>query len=162
MSAAGNGAPGGLPVAHAGGDNYRIELLPSGLILCTVWQRPDLDWSEGAARAELMVDALVVLAQRPGHALLFDLEEAPPLFGPRTEAALSRGLSAWERAGRPVAVNIGSSGIQRLQIERVARGHAPKTGKIFSGKDDAHAWLLSELKRLSAETVPLSGPRSRK
>lgn len=162
MSSAGSGARGGIPVVHAGGDNYRIELLPNGLIVCTVWSRSDLDWSQGAAMAELMVDAIVILAQRPAHALLFDLSEAPPLFGPRTEAALARGLSAWEQAGRPVAVQIGSSGIQRLQIERVSREHAPKVGKTFSSKDEAQAWLLADLKRLSTEVAPSSGPRSKK
>lgn len=142
------------------GDNFSIDIGPTGVVECVVWKRPDLTWAEGARFAGLLADGLAALASAEGTAFVIDLSEAPPLFGPRTEEALARAFGAVERASKPLAVVIGSVGMQKLQLERVLRERAPLGSRVFSELGAARAWARSEARGLDSESG--AGPRSRR
>jgi hypothetical protein len=142
------------------GDNFSIDIGPTGVVECVVWKRPDLSWAEGARFAALFADGVEALARAEGTAFVVDLSEAPPLFGPRTEEALARAFASVERAGKALAVVIGSVGMQKLQLERVLRERAPLGSRTFTELAAARAWARSELRGLDSESG--AGPRSRR
>lgn len=111
---------------YADGANFRFELDVRSILTCRVWKRPDLDAETGAALAHEMAavwaragaDAAVVAG-------VFDLREAPPVFGPRTEAAFR---SMLERlGGKRIALLCGDNAVQRLQLLRIGAGHTNVT-----------------------------------
>ena len=128
-------------------ENYRIEVGPTGLAECRVWKRPDLAVDEGARLAKAMCDHLESLMRsHRAKALLLDLAEAPPAFGPKTEASMTGALTAAERLKKPVALVLGDKSIQRLQLERVVRLGAPTCGRLFSQRAAAEAWIAAAMK----------------
>jgi hypothetical protein len=52
---------------------------------------------------------------------IFDLRDAPPVFGPRTEQAFRTMLE--RLGGKRIALVSGESAMQRLQLQRIAHGH---------------------------------------
>lgn len=148
------------PTRVVQGDNFSIDLGPTGVVECVVWKRPDLSWADGARYAALMADSLVALARGEGTAFVVDLSEAPPLFGPRTEEALARAFAAIEAAQKPLAVVIGSVGMQKLQLERVLREQAPERSRTFAALTAARSWARIDARKPDPE--PTSGPRSRR
>lgn len=127
-------------MVFAEGDNYRIEIA-GGLATCAVWRRPDLDMHAGARCAEEKIRYFRELAQGDVVAgMLFDLREAPPVTGPKTQAALGRMLDCFETASKGIAL-VYSASIQALQIGRLVGQHAPRHGGAFSDIDAARRWL---------------------
>lgn len=125
----------------AEGYNFRITLEGS-LVRCVVWATGDLDAARGATGAEEMVRTLESLAARGDvRGTIFDIQGAPPVAGPRTLAALTRMLGEHERVGKRIAVQIGPSPSQRLQMTRVARDAAARVGRIVSSTNEAMAWV---------------------
>jgi hypothetical protein len=135
------------------GDNFSIERDPKEprVVRCRVWKRPELDSAAGARCAEEMAGHLRRYAADPTGpvGLLFDLTDAPPIFGPRTEAALGAMIGAWERASKRVAV-LTRERIQELQLRRVVGENAPRGGDVFTSPEPALAYLVA----------PRSGPPS--
>jgi hypothetical protein len=132
----------------AEGLNYSIDV-DGPIASCRVWSRPDLSSAEGAALAQEKVSLFQQLAQGPARALLFDLAQAPVVTGPRTQQALGEMLSAWQAAGKPIAVIVGPQSIQQLQVRRLLSTSAPDRGALFMGTDEALAWLKAQLSSMT-------------
>jgi hypothetical protein len=127
----------------AEGLNYSIDL-DGSLAKCRVWSRPDLDSATGAALAVEKIVLFRRLAQGAAESMLFDLSQAPPVTGPKTQQALGDMLSAWQGAGRRIAVVSGSSSLQHLQLERLLSTFAPDHGALFTSVAEAAVWLATK------------------
>lgn len=107
---------------YADGANYRFELDTTGLLTCRVWKRVDLDTEAGADLAHAMAAVWARAgADAKVTAGVFDLRDAPPVFGPRTEEAFRSMLP--RLGGKRVALLCGDNAVQRLQLQRIAAGH---------------------------------------
>lgn len=112
---------------YAEGDNFRYELDERGILRGRVWRRPDLDSERGAELAEEMARAWIAAGTDSRTAgLIFDLRDAPPVFGPRTERAFSTMLDARNNPKWVVLV-AGEIAVQSLQLQRIASGHPRAT-----------------------------------
>jgi len=132
---------------YADGANFRFELDARSILTCRVWKRPDLDADAGAALAHEMAavwaragaDSAVVAG-------VFDLRDAPPVFGPRTESAFR---SMLERlGGKRIALLCGDNAVQRLQLQRIGAGHG--TVIVTHLVEQARSHVASESKRPGA------------
>ena len=129
---------------YADGANYRFELDARSILTCRVWKRPDLDAEAGASLAHDMAsvwaragsDAAVVAG-------IFDLREAPPVFGPRTEEAFRSMLD--RLGGKRIALLCGDNAVQRLQLQRIATGHA--SAIVTHVLEQARAHVASDARR---------------
>jgi hypothetical protein len=128
----------------AEGQNYSIDV-DGSRATCRVWSRPDLDSAQGAALAIEKISLFQRLAQTSGQGsareLLFDLTQAPPVTGPKTQEALGQMIGAWEQAGKRIGVVSGPLSMQQLQLRRLLTTFAPQYGALFTSLDDARAWL---------------------
>lgn len=104
---------------RAQGGNFEITLV-SGVLHLRVWKRPDLDSSEGARLASEMGAHIAREANLEARALVVDLRDAPPLFGPRTEEAFHQFLAPWAARSKRVAL-LAQGSLQLLQLQRVAK-----------------------------------------
>jgi hypothetical protein len=130
---------------YAEGSNFTITL-QGGVVTCRVWIRADLDSAEGARSAEVISRALRELAMGPrdrAKGLVLDQSGAPPVAGPRTQAALCDLLAAWERAGRRVGLALGDSPVRNLQMRRLLVERAPTFGRAFASAEQARTWVLT-------------------
>lgn len=125
-----------MVTVYAEGGNYRIEL-DEGIARCVVWRRPDVDGATGAAWAMEKIGHFRALARGPARALLFDLRQAPPVTGPKTQEALGQMLESFERMRRPVAVLVGDHAVQKLQLQRVVSQSCPSVGAVFDDEGAA-------------------------
>jgi hypothetical protein len=125
--------------SYASGPNFSIEL-EGDLARCHVRRRPDLDPEVGARIAEDLARAVERLAAGPARAMIFDLRDAPYANGPRTQAAIGRMLGAFEAARRPIALVVGTSHVQVLQLGRLAREYAPTQARAFAEPAEAESW----------------------
>lgn len=109
--------------AYAEGANFSYELDPRGVLRARVWRRLDLDSERGAALGEEM-SRVWIAASRDANAigLVFDLREAPPVFGPRTEKAF---LAMFDERNNPkwAVLVAGEVAVQSMQLQRIATGH---------------------------------------
>jgi hypothetical protein len=131
-------------VRFAQGGNYEIELV-GGVAHCRVWRRPDVDHATGARFAQQLAAHLAELLHADARALVLDLREAPPVQGPRTQAAVGGILGAWEANARPAAFVV-TGALSHLQMVRLAREHAPHHARVFQHPDEANAWVLERLR----------------
>lgn len=132
---------------HASGGNYQVDLT-KGIAVCKVWKRPDLSREEGAALAQEKIVLLSRLAQGPrsmARALIVDLRQAPTAWGPRTQAALEEIFSAWETAGRRLALLVADDSLQLMLLRQAIERVAPKQGRTFTSDSDAEAYCLGRL-----------------
>jgi hypothetical protein len=129
----------------AEGLNYSIDL-DALSATCRVWSRPDLSSAEGAALAQEKVALFQKLAEGPAAGMLFDLTLAPVVTGPKTQQALGEMLSAWQAAGKPIAVVVGPQSIQQLQLRRLLSTSAPDRGALFTTSDEASVWLRANMR----------------
>lgn len=132
---------------HATGGNYQVDLT-KGIAVCKVWRRPDLSREEGAALAREKVSLLSQLAGGPrsmAKALLLDMRTAPTSWGPTTQAALEEIFSAWEAAGRRLAVLVADDSLQLMMLRQSLDRVAPKQGRTFLSDGDAEAYCLGRL-----------------
>lgn len=107
---------------YADGANFRFDLDARSILTCRVWKRPDLDAETGATLAHAMASVWARAgADAEVAACLFDLREAPPVFGPRTEDAFRTMLGRIN--GKRFALLCGDNAVQRLQLQRIANGH---------------------------------------
>src|SRR5688500_16868783 len=103
------------------GDNHVISDM-NGLVVCEVWSRPDLSEENGARNAREMVTFLTEKALQVGsryRGILFDMRRGPPVFGPKTRAALLELFTQAARASIAVGVLTGTSPTQLLQFKNV-------------------------------------------
>ncbi len=109
--------------AYAEGENFSFTLDVHGVLRGRVWRRPDLDSERGAALGEEMAGVWIAASRDASViGLVFDLREAPPVFGPRTEKAFSAMFD--ERSNAKWAVLIaGEVAVQSMQLQRIATGH---------------------------------------
>jgi hypothetical protein len=134
----------------ASGPNYSFDV-DQGVAVCRVWQRRDLSMAEGAHCAEEMIGHFARLAQDSQlRGMIFDLSQAPPVVGPKTEQALTKMMSSFDVARRPIAVIAGDDTMRQLQLQRILATSAARYGKLCASIDDARA-------HLKATSVP---PRS--
>ncbi|HEY8429058.1 MAG TPA: hypothetical protein VIL20_11815 [Sandaracinaceae bacterium] len=132
-----------MATLYAEGGNYRIELDASRIASCRVWRRPDVDSETGAAWAREKVAYFDALASGDARAMIFDLRDAPPVTGPKTQEALGKMVSAFERHGRRIAIVTGPSPVQRLQLQRIVDEAAPTVGRVVTSLDEARAWATA-------------------
>lgn len=125
----------------AEGLNYSIDL-DGATAICRVWSRPDLDSNQGAALAVEKISHFKSLAQGQAQGMLFDLTQAPAVTGPKTQQALGEMLTAFQAAGKPIALVTGPQSIQQLQLRRLVSTFAAANGALFTSLDDAFAWLV--------------------
>jgi hypothetical protein len=130
----------------AEGLNYHIDL-DGSKATCRVWSRPDIDSTQGAAAAVEKVALFRRLAQGNATSMLFDLTQAPAVTGPKTQQALGEMLSAWQAAGKPIAVLTGTQSIQQLQLRRLITTFAPDQSASFISLEEAEAWLESKRRK---------------
>lgn len=105
------------------GENYEIQV-EGRVARCRVWRRPDLSSEDGARCAEEMAAHLRRVARDPGlSAAVWDVSEAPPVVGERTQSAMAEILRAFSTGAAPLALVVGPSATQRLQLERLAAEH---------------------------------------
>ena len=101
------------------GANYAI-VREDGIVRARVWMRPDLTSAEGAQCAEEIAAHLTrESASVASKSLILDVSATAPIFGPRTEAALSGLIKLWISSHKPVEVVIGTSSMQGMQWRRV-------------------------------------------
>lgn len=124
---------------YASGGNYVIEIDADGVAYVRVWRRPDVDSETGARFAEEKLAHLRVLARRC-KGLVFDLREAPPVVGPRTEATLAAVLSMFDGARKRCAFLVGGNPVQQLQLRRLIAAHSSPHGRVESDLVKARAW----------------------
>lgn len=124
------------------GDNHVISAT-NGLVVCEVWSRPELSADDGARNARDMVTFLTEKALRVGSpyvGMLFDLRRGPPVFGPKTRAALLDLFTQAARASIPVGVLTGNSPTQLVQFKNVCR-EASGRAAVFDDEAAALRWL---------------------
>lgn len=141
----------GTPVAA--GELFRIEVRDH-VARCRVWSNPLVSVDEGAREAALVETHLTTLVRDPRvQGALLDLRDGPVIAGPRTQASLRRIFRQFDRASRAVAVAVGDSALQRMQMARLVKGSAPRLGKVLRGLSQAEAWLSQQIDRAnSAQT----------
>lgn len=127
----------------AEGLNYSIDL-DGSRASCRVWSRPDLDSATGAAMAVEKIVLFRRLAHGAAESMSFDLTLAPPVTGPKTQQALGDMLSAWQSAGKPIAVVSGAGSLQQLQLKRLLTTFAPDQGALFTSIAEAAEWLATK------------------
>jgi hypothetical protein len=130
----------------AEGLNYHIDL-DGSKATCRVWSRPDLDSAQGAGAAIEKIALFQRLAQGNATSMLFDLTQAPAVTGPKTQQALGEMLSAWQVAGKPIAVLTSTQSIQQLQLRRLMATFAPDQSASFVSLEEAEAWLESKRRK---------------
>jgi hypothetical protein len=144
-------------VSYAAGANYEVEVSRT-LAFCRVWKRTDLTREEGMRCAEEKVRVFERLVAEPRlvvRALVFDLREAPPMWGPVTQECLERMVATFEQAERRIAVVVGNDAIQALQMKRIVKERAPTMGHVFTAIDVATDWVRERISS-RVHTVPKS------
>lgn len=125
----------------ASGGNYQI-FVEDGIVDVVVWRRPDVKLAEGAGFAREKVAHLKALAARAeAAALILDLGDAPPVVGPQTQAAVTEMLRTFTAGGRRIAVVVGPSATQQMQVERLVREQLGLEGCVFRSAHEARAFL---------------------
>jgi hypothetical protein len=127
------------------GTNYRVSL-EGRVAQAVIWKRPDLTMQEGADSARELAVYMDTLAKKHAEtaaAAIVDLREAPPVAGPVTQSHLAAIMESWEQVGRRVAWIVGESPTQALQIKRLVREHAPRTGAVVTSPAEARAWIAA-------------------
>jgi hypothetical protein len=113
-----------------------------GIVRCSVVNQPDIAPEEGARCAVEMQEILereVLSAESRYVGLVFDVRRGPDVFGPKTRAALEQLFRKTERVGKPIAVRIGDTAIQRLQFTSLCAECAPTLGKVV-GTAEEERW----------------------
>jgi hypothetical protein len=108
---------------YAEGDNFRYDLDARGVLRARVWRRLDLDSERGAVLANEMSRVWIGAAKDATVVgLVFDLREAPPVFGPKTEQAF---VSMFDERNTPkwAVLVAGDNPVQTMQLQRIAAGH---------------------------------------
>ena len=129
-----------MSVTYAEGGNYRIELRGK-VAFCAVWRRPDVDSATGAQFAREKIAHFEKLARGEAIGMVFDLRDAPPVTGPKTQEAIGQMLLAFEAVGLPMAVVVGDHSVQRLQLTRLVSEIAPARGGVFRTSEEAEAFV---------------------
>ena len=137
----------------ASGANYTLDV-DRGVVCLRVWKNSQLTFAQGAQLAHEKLSHLRVCVERPGmRALLFDLEHAPPVVGPVTEAAVQAMIRLFCERHLPVAVLVGDSPLQALQFARLLR-------EMMGPAHDTHGLVTSV--RAQAEAFVRGAPTSRR
>ncbi len=129
---------------HKQGGNYEIDLGSDGVVVCSVHRRKELTRDQGARCAQEQAVHLTALAARPAHearALLYDLTDAPDVWGPATQRALESMLKPWEAAHKRVIIVVGPEPIQRFNVETLLKACAPALGRIVGSLGEAESLL---------------------
>jgi hypothetical protein len=122
------------------GDNHRL-VMAEGLIRGAIWKRPDLDSAQGAANARQIELTLVEWLRYKPLGLLLDVSEGPEVAGPKTEETIGAWFEAYARANVPIAVQVGTSAMQKMQYQRLLQAKAGAKGKLCTSQPEALAFL---------------------
>jgi hypothetical protein len=93
----------------AEGDNHLISER-DGLVICQVWERPDLTPEQGASNATQIVDFVLNRVLKVGttcRGLILDVRRGPPSFGPKTRAVMTMVFARAGAVGVPIATLTG-------------------------------------------------------
>jgi hypothetical protein len=126
-------------VVFAEGANYRVVLLGRSVRL-RVWRVPNLSSEEAAADFELLVERIVTLATSTA-ALMIDASAAPPVAGPRTQAALEKLFHAFASKKKRIAVIVSEHALQQLQMRRLLGEQTSPDNAIFTEVREAEKWI---------------------
>ena len=122
------------------GDNHRLEWV-GGLVRGAIWKRPDLDNAQGAVNARQIEATLVEWLRHRPHGLFLDVSEGPEVAGPKTEETIGSWFEAYARAKVPIAVQVGSSAVQKMQYQRLLQEKTGGLGKLCTNAPEALALL---------------------
>jgi hypothetical protein len=124
----------------ASAENYSITVDGARAVL-RVWRNPELDSKTGAQHAEEIVGQLLALTKERVTSILYDATEAPPVAGPRTQAALEGLFRSCERKQVPFAIVYGDDAVRALQLRRLVTTCAPRHGCAVRDLAEAEAFL---------------------
>src|SRR5438105_4967688 len=134
---------------------WRVERTDSDVVVLTIRRRPELSRDDGAADVKRTVPIVLGLVDDRG-ALVVDLRDAPPAWGPLTHKALVDAIAAWDVARRPVAVVAGAEAIARLGARSLVQEAAPRAGKVCATIDEAIEHATSPASPTETTTSPPS------
>jgi hypothetical protein len=129
-----------MPTPFAAGENYVIEL-SGDVAVVKVWRVPEMDSATGARLAGEIALHVKRLAAQKLRGVMFDVQKAPPVAGPRTVETLSELLGDCEKAGIQIAVLVSGDPMQQLQCRRLTTSFAPTRGRTTTDPDDAASWI---------------------
>jgi hypothetical protein len=115
------------------------------LAVCEVVNRQDVSAEEGARCASVMHEVLttrVLTAHSLYRGLMFDVRQGPPVFGPKTRAALELIFVHARGAQRRLAILVGGSATQRMQFGNLCQEHAPEHARVFLSETTAREWVV--------------------
>ena len=114
----------------ARGRNYRFYKT-SDLVLCRILQRRELTSVEGAQCAEeISQTARRLTAESSARGLIFDIRQAPPVFGPKTEAALRGMFELLAKSRVSIRCVVCENPLQEMQYGRLLREAAPQRHEV--------------------------------
>lgn len=122
------------------GRNYTIEITSEQVAVVRVRRRPDLDSGAGADDAAEMCERMLELDERRALAGVLDLTEAPSVTGPRTAATLVHLVRRWTQSHRRLAIVVGASAMQRMQMVRLVDEIGSPLARVEGSFDAARAW----------------------
>lgn len=122
------------------GDNHRL-VLEAGIVRGAIWKRPDLDNAQGAENARQIEATLLAWLRHRPRGLYLDVSQGPEVAGPRTEETIGSWFEAYAHAHVPVAVQVGSSAMQKMQYQRLLNAKAGAGGRLCASEAEALAFL---------------------
>lgn len=124
------------------GDNHRL-VLEGGIVRGAIWKRPDLDNAQGAQNARQIELALLGWLRHRPRGLFLDVSQGPEVAGPKTEETLGSWFEAYAQAHVRVAVQVGSSAVQKMQYQRLLSAKAGNRGRLCTSEAEALAFLAT-------------------
>jgi hypothetical protein len=127
------------------GDNHLISER-DGLVVCQIWERPDLSSEQGAKNADQLVTFLeqqVLRSAKRYRGIILDARRAPIVFGPQTRGRLSALFSKSAANRLRLAVLCGESATQVLQFRSLC-APSPKLLQVFENEAKASLWLRGQ------------------
>jgi hypothetical protein len=122
-------------VVFAEGVNHRV-VLEGTIVRMRVWKAPQIPSDDAAADFALLVERVIPLAAQTS-ALVLDVIDAPPVAGPKTQAALESLFAAFASRNKRVAIVTAGHALQQLQMRRLVSERAPRHGAVFTDAAEA-------------------------
>jgi hypothetical protein len=124
------------------GDNFVISERDR-LAVCQIWVRSDLTTEQGAKNADDMVSYLantVLCVGTSYRGVILDVRRGPPVWGPKTRAALTSLVSRSVERAVPLAILTGEAATQALLFRSLVK-ETPNMTRVFSDEPAAVGWL---------------------
>ncbi len=114
----------------ARGKNYSFYRAGE-VVLCRVFQRKELTSVEGAQCAdEISRTAQKLVVDSCARYFIFDIRHGPPVFGPKTEAALGALFAHLAKIHVGIRCLVSDNPLQEMQYGRLLRDVAPRRHEV--------------------------------